>query len=226
MTTDPNQPHDPNQPSDPNQPYEPNTPPSSPPPAVGPDDPYAAPPAPGYSAPPPDATSGYGTPPPAASGYSAPPAGAVGGSRPVSKSTTSFDPKSLSTAQWLVIGGAVAYLIALILPWWSLDAGSFSVSISGFDNGLLVFAWILFLAAAALVLLPSFGVSLKLPVPVGLVVLGLTGLGLLFTVIRFFNLLGESSIGKFVGLLAAIAAVAGAFKLFQAERGHSETPTA
>lgn len=188
--------------------------------------------------------SGYAQPAPpqptGAAGYGATPTGATGGTAPASKPATSFDAKSVSTPEWLVIGGAVAYLIAMLLPWLSVSVGEgtglgLGESASGFDFGLLLFALLLLLAAAAWLLLRHFGVRMDLPVPRGVVTLGLTGLALLFVLIKFFDVLTaggdlegsgvdvSTGVGAYLGLLAALAAVAGAVMLFQAERRTGST---
>lgn len=233
MTTDPNQPHDPNQPSDPSQPHNPNTPPSSQPSAVGPDDPYAAPPAPGTSAPPPaGAAPGYGTqPPPPSGGYSPPPAERSTGS-------TGFDRSKLSTYDLGLGAAPVLFLLALLLPWVSVSVdggtgiGTFSESQNGFGSGLLTFAWILLIAAAVLALLPATSAKVTLPFPVGLALLGLTGLAALLTLIALIDVLGAgdelgglgsgvdvgTGIGAWLGILVALGALALAFLSFQASR--------
>jgi len=182
---------------------------------------------PGYGgAPPPPPSTG-------STGYGAPSASTPSGPTSTGKAATSFDPKSLSTPEWLVIGGAVLYLIALILPWVSVSASDvpgLGDSVNGFSQGLLVFAWLLLLAAAVWLLLRSFGVNLQVSVSRALVALVLTGLALLLTLIKFIDVLSSGSdlealgvdvgtgIGAYLGLLAALTAVAGAFMLFQSER--------
>lgn len=136
-----------------------------------------------------------------------------------------------------MIGGAVVFLIAMLLPWVSVSLAEglgIDLSESGFDSSLLVFAFLLLLAAAVWLLLRHFGVRMDLPVPRGVVTLGLTGLALLFVVVKFIDVLTGGDYGDFgadtgtgfgayLGLLAALAAVAGAVMLFQAERRTGST---
>lgn len=217
-----------NQPAEPQQPMyggAAGTPPPPPPPLGGTGEPVG-----GYAQPSTPTTGMAGS---TGSSYGTAPSG---NGTSASKATTSFDPKSVSTPEWLVIGGAVVFLIAMLLPWLNVSFGDglpgvgLSESANGFEFGLLVFALLLLLAAAVWLLLRHFGVRMELPVSRAIVALGLTALALLFVVIKFLDVLtsgGEfeasgvdvgAGFGAYIGLLAALAAVAGAVMLFQAER--------
>ncbi len=94
--------------------------------------------------------------------------------------------------------------------------GTFSESQNGFGSGLLTFAWILLIAAAVLALLPATSAKVTLPFPVGLALLGLTGLAALLTLIALIDV--GTGIGAWLGILVALGALALAFLSFQASR--------
>lgn len=151
-----------------------------------------------------------------------------------------LDLRSLSPPQWLVIGGAIVYFLAMLFPWISISLQGLpgvGESANGLGQGTLLLAWLLLVAAAAWLLLPLFGVHLQIPAPRTVVTLGLTGLALLLTVVKIIDVATSGGgfegidvspgFGAYLGLLAALAAVAGAVLLFLADSAASPvTPAA
>lgn len=211
MTTDPNSPSDPSQAS-------PYTPPPSAPPPMGAGDPLTGP-APAANYPPPEAPPA--TAPPAS--Y-APPPEAPAAATGAAATSVSFNRAKVSTADLTFAGAAVLFLIAMILPWASLDlgAGFGSVTVSGFDIGRLTFALILLIAAAALALLPAFGMNLALPVPRAVILLALTGLAVIVTFTAFIDVATSDGIGTgfgaWLGMLVTLGAVVQAALMFRADK--------
>lgn len=148
---------------------------------------------PPYGAPPQYGAPGYGQPPP----YGQPPT-----SRPAG---AGFDLKRLKMADYVIVGGMVLYLVLALFPWW--DYGSiygFSVSTRGFSSGLVTFAFVLFLLAAAWVVLPAF-TDLRLGFPRSWITVGLAVLGFLFTLFAWIDTLSVAfSIWALLGLLVSL----------------------
>jgi hypothetical protein len=110
-----------------------------------------------------------------------------------------------------------------MLPWILVSGDAIGIISggNGFSSGLLTFALILLLAAAAVALLPAFGVNVKLPFPRGLLLIGLTGLAALLTLVEFIDVLGadddlaaigggfdvSTGFGAWLGMLVALGAV-------------------
>jgi hypothetical protein len=106
-------------------------------------------------------------------------------------------------------------LISLGLPWFSL--GSFGVgiglSVNAFYHGWMYLTLLVALAALAYLVARAVWAGLRPPLPHAQVLLIATGLDLLLTVICFAAKPGGTawSVGAYLGLLAALAAVVGAF---------------
>jgi hypothetical protein len=155
------------------------------------------------------APGGFGAAPPG--GYGAPmPAARPAGSMPAYK----FDARNLSTLDRVAAFATFILLIDLFLDWYHLSACSvlgISCTASATDHGYMdisVIACILILIVYAAKL--GWGkLPFSLPVTDAQVVLGLSALNLLLVVIAFFDKHGLSwSYGAFLGLIAAIAALA------------------
>jgi hypothetical protein len=129
----------------------------------------------------------------------------------------SFDAKQLRTADYVVAGGTVLYLVMAILPWvdvahyLGIDLPGVDTTVSGFAfSGLVTFSFVLFLLAAVWAVLPAFT-----DVPTGFprrwVTVGLCVLGFVLTSVAWIRSLGYGfQIWALLGLLAAagIAVVA------------------
>jgi hypothetical protein len=172
-----------------------------PPPGYAPQSGYGPPPQPGYAQPP---QPGYGPP---AAGYGPPPYGppgygpaGQGGSQGVS-----VDLKRLRTADYVIAGGAVLYLVFALFPWWDYGDDFFFARLSGFDSGQVSSAFVLFLLAAAWAVLPAF-YDLRLGFPRAWVTVGLAALGFLLTLIAWIDTFDAGfSIWALLGLLTAAA---------------------
>lgn len=154
---------------------------------------------------------------------------AAGG--PPAPRATGLDMAKVPLRDRLIAVGALLFTLFMILPWYGFDdegrggidsttngfsdaVGAFGFSFEiGYATGPAVVAWLLLLLTAVWVLLPAL-TTLRLPVPRGLVTLGLTGLALLLTLITWIDALslvdgpdGEAgfSIIAFLALLTAAA---------------------
>ncbi|RBY89909.1 hypothetical protein [Blastococcus sp. TF02A-26] len=171
----------------------------------------------------------YGQQPPAPHQYGQPQHGygqqpAFGGSQ----GGSSVDMKRVHLFDWLMVGGWALLTLFMILPWFgfSEDEDGIDDSVNGFSNSvdtpfgsfdldyssaLSILSWILFLAAAVWAILPAF-VQLKLPFPRSFVTVGLAGLGLLFMLIAWIQVLtiddAPFSLIAFLALLTALAITA------------------
>ncbi len=132
-----------------------------------------------------------------------------------------MDLSKLTTADKLILGGGIAYLIAMFLPWYGLEGGSNS----GWDYFLgAIIPLILILISAIKIIINQMAPDTKLPdLPVSWAQAHLI-LGAAAAVIVLLRLLIGSEacafdfcidldrkIGLFLGLLAAIVVAAGGF---------------
>jgi hypothetical protein len=109
----------------------------------------------------------------------------------------SFDLKKLRTADYVIAGGTLLYLIFAIFPWFDYSYYYFGVSnatffndnLSGFGSGLVTSSFVLFLLAALWALLPAV-YTLKVGFPRGYITSGLAVLGLVLTLIAWIKSLG------------------------------------
>jgi len=151
-----------------------------------------------------------------------------------------FDPKKVSTLDWVVIGAGGLAFIDSFLPWYTA-----SVSFSGISRSDSAGAWsagfaawfsvLLLIAAGGLVLANAMGAQIKLPAPASLFALGLSVLAFVLILLRWFTFpsvdtglggLGEGfkassgpGFGLFLGLICAAAAAAASFLAFRAAGG-------
>ena len=145
-----------------------------------------------------------------------------------------MDLTKLSLGDKVIAGSGLVLLISAFFPWFTFDFGSFvgSVDQTGFDFfftgivpvllGLAMIGWV----AATRLLDMSMP---ELPVPEGLMLLGMGGLAALLVVLRL--LMGgddggtgalERSFGIFLATLAAVGLAGGGFLRFQ--EGGGELP--
>lgn len=144
-----------------------------------------------------------------------------------------MDLSRLSTGDKVLAGSGLALFVFSFFPWFSYD-GFYDISESGWDytmTGIVPTLIALALVAYVVVTKVLDNVTLpELPVPYGLVVLGLAGLAALLVVLRLLiggddggSDLLERSIGLFLAVLAALGLAAGAFLKFQEEGGQLPT---
>jgi hypothetical protein len=152
------------------------------------------------------------------------------------------DISKLKTADWLVGGGTIVFLIAMFLPWYKVDAFGFSASASGWDYFLLgIVPLILLIAVTVLTVLPKLMDGMNVPEEIGPMpkaqaALIAAGIALALVLLRLlFKDDGgvdggedfiDRGFGLFIAFLAAAAATAGAFLKYQGkEDGPATGPT-
>jgi hypothetical protein len=147
----------------------------------------------------------YGQQPPYGQPHGAPSPFGQGPGRPAG---AGFDLKRLKVADYVVAGGAIAYLVLALLTWIDFDEIYFSddYNVSGFSfSGLVTFSFILLLAAAVWALLPAV-TEVRLGFPRSWITVGLAALALLLTLIAWIQTFEwEFSL---VGLLALLVTAA------------------
>jgi len=127
-----------------------------------------------------------------------------------------MDFSKLTTNNWIAGGGGLVSLINIFFPWYGVDfGGGFgSVNANAFDAGILACVGaLLAVSAGALVVLKQLDVFEAKVGGLGTeqfaMVLG--GVGTLFILLKLVVDNEFAKFGLFLGLLAAIAATAGAF---------------
>jgi hypothetical protein len=130
----------------------------------------------------------------------------------------SFDPARVSKAEWIGLGAGLLAFIASFLPWYSVSAGLFSISVNAWSLGFLAwFPVLLMMAAAGVILAQQLGANMP-TVRTGwpLLLLGAGALSLVLILIRWVSLSAETdgvdfpgvsygaSFGLYVGLVASI----------------------
>jgi hypothetical protein len=135
---------------------------------------------------------------------------------------TNFDTSRLRFGDLIAAGGGLLLIISLFLEWYSASAPenslidiSFGVSgwqVLGFIDILL---FLIGVAAIALAVLRAMGMIDRVPVPAGLLLLGLGALATLLVLFRILDIPGPTtdgvgrSFGVFVALIAALATLVG-----------------
>jgi hypothetical protein len=142
------------------------------------------------------------------------------------------DLSKLTTSDWLVGGGGLAFLISMFLPWYGVEGFS-EANNSGFDYFLT--GWIpllLVIGTFVLTVLPKLADGVTLPETIGplpraqaaLIAAGVAAVLVLLRLLitssvevigTTFDL--DRKYGLFVALLAAIAVAAGAFLKYQGD---------
>lgn len=152
--------------------------------------------------------------PPAGASAAAPMGHAATAVRPM----FNLDLKRLTRNDQIVGGATLVLFISLFLPWFTVSVRGFgSGSVNGLYHGYMYIDLILALAILAFLVVRAGFDELPFRLPVGpeQALLAVTGLNLLLALISFVfkpaSVLGISvgwGIGAFIGLIAAIAAVA------------------
>lgn len=139
--------------------------------------------------------------------------------------------KQLSQGQQIFAGGAVVFLIAYFLPWFTVDAGFVDISANGSDVGALfgTIPLLLSLAMLAIIVIRALKPDAGLPDwPWAQVTLGVGAFCAAVVVLKL--LIGEDDgglgiisrgYGLFIATIAAIAMAAGGFLEFQANKTES-----
>ncbi|MGH8775217.1 MAG: hypothetical protein ACRDWI_08605 [Jiangellaceae bacterium] len=119
----------------------------------------------------------------------------------------------------IALGAAVLLFIDLFLPWLSVSFFDESVTANAWDSGLGTFAGILLIALIVWEVLRLTGNAPEFGVKHDLVTAGLAVLIALFTLILFFDVLGDTGIGAWIGLVLLLALGYAAFLAFTAGGG-------
>jgi len=133
------------------------------------------------------------------------------GRAPGAGASFSVDLKRLHPLDHGVAGGTLLFLVLGLLPWWRFGDDIFGVTFSGYENGLVSSAAVLFVLATVWALLPGF-VRATVTFPRASVTVGLASLGLVLTLFAWLDTLRYwFSFWALLGFLtaAAITAVAG-----------------
>ena len=135
-----------------------------------------------------------------------------------------FDVNRLSTGSKILLGSGILYLIALFFPWLGADLGDFGdllggidvpdVSVNGWAGGIGTLSGVFVIALLAWEGMAAAGVKLGTasPAMVGAVLGGLTAV---FGLINFIQSLDGLKIGAFIGLVAIVGLLYGAYVRFQ-----------
>ena len=143
--------------------------------------------------------------------YPVPPPGYPYG-RPAGGAEFSFDLKRLGRSDYAVAGGTLLYLLLGLLPWWRFGDTVFGVTFSGFENSMVVTAFLLLVLATGWALLPAF-VRTSLSFSRSSVTVGLAALGAVLTLFAWLDTLRYGfSLWALLAFLTAVAvtAIAGA----------------
>jgi hypothetical protein len=106
-------------------------------------------------------------------------------------------------ADYVIAAGALLFFILALFPWWSYGDDLFGYSLSGFDDGTVSTAFLLFLLAAVWTVLPAF-VDLRLGFPRGWITVGLAALGFVLTLFAWIESMSVSfQVWPLLGLLTA-----------------------
>jgi len=131
------------------------------------------------------------------------------GGQPPRGQGVSFDAGRLRIADNAIAGLTLLFLVLSFFTWY--DFGDFfgvDISVSGWTDGQIKFAFLLFLLATAWALLPAV-THLEVGFPRSLVTVGLAALGFLLTLLAWFDTFDfEFSIFALLGMLTAAAVLA------------------
>lgn len=142
----------------------------------------------------------------------------------------SFDPARVSKAEWIGLGAGLIAFIASFLPWYSVSAGLFSVSVNAWSLGFLAwFPVLLIVASAGVILAQNLGANVpQTRASWPLILLGVAALSLVLVLIRWLSLSAETDgvsfpgvsygagFGLYVGLVAAILLGLSQYMVFRA----------
>lgn len=133
-----------------------------------------------------------------------------------------FSMDKLSTAEKLIAGSAIVFIVWIFIPVWYSCCSALGVSadlgsVSGF-RGVLIISWLLAIVAVAEIGAHTMGTDINLPMKRGQIHLIVAGVALVFTLL---GLVAKStgltlSWGIFVGLLLTIIWTYGAYMMYNA----------
>ncbi len=134
-----------------------------------------------------------------------------------------FDVGRLSTGQKVLLASGALYLISLFLPWLGADLGDFGgiidvpdITANGWAGGIGTLSGVFVIALLVWEGLVASGVNVNVgatsPALVGAILGGLAGV---FGIINFIQSLDGLKLGAFIGLVAIIGLLYGAYVRFQ-----------
>jgi hypothetical protein len=140
-----------------------------------------------------------------------------------------FDMSKMGSADKIVGGASVVFIIWTFLPFWYSYSGpgadfaeavGGSTSISGF-RGVTLLAWLLAVVAIIEVGIHAMSSGMSLPIKRGLLHLALGGVGALLTLLGLITApsLFGASWGAFVGVVIALVWAYGAYMMYQEPGG-------
>jgi hypothetical protein len=139
-----------------------------------------------------------------------------------------MDLSKFKTSDWLKVGGGALFFSAGFMSWWKVDLGDLgSVGANGWDYFFTTgIAWLLLVAVAVITVLRVMNIKVPADLPWPLVMLAATLVSLLLVLIRFLSdgvgIDGSGlsrGTGAFLGMIGAIAALAGAVMGFKESGG-------
>lgn len=147
-----------------------------------------------------------------------------------------FDLSKISTADKIILGGTIGFVIWAFLPVWytcctALGVKFASNGITGFHGTLLLSWFLALLAIVEVVVTKVIGTELKMPVQRGMLHIAIAGLALLFTLLGLVlkpSASGAStslSWGIFVGLALNLVWAYGAYMLYSEPASTPSTPS-
>jgi hypothetical protein len=148
-----------------------------------------------------------------------------------------FDVNRLTVGQKILLGSGIIYLISLFFPWLGADLGDFGdllggldvpdVSVNGWAGGIGTLSGVFVIGLLVWEGLSAAGVKVSMgtasPAMVGAILGGITAvLGL----INFIQSLDGLKIGAFIGLVAILGLLYGAYVRFQESKVGTPPPVA
>lgn len=153
-----------------------------------------------------------------------------------------MDLSKMTTSDWLVGGGTLAFLIAMFMPWYEVSAFGFSASASGWDYTLFgIIPLLLLIAVTVILVVPKLAEGLNIPDQIGPLPkaqAALIGAGIAAVLVLLRLLIKDDggvdgaedlidrAYGLFIAFLAAAAVAAGAFLKFQGKDDDGGASTA
>lgn len=136
-----------------------------------------------------------------------------------------FDLSKVSTADKIILGGTIGFVIWTFLPVWYSCCTALGVTLAsegrnGFRSTVIISWFLALVAIVEIVLVKMMGTELKMPVARGLLHMAIAGVALLFTLLGLVakpSTLGVSnslSWGIFVGLALNLVWAYGAYMLY------------
>jgi hypothetical protein len=132
-----------------------------------------------------------------------------------------FDMSKVSTADKIILGGTIAFVIWTFLPVWyscctALGVKFLNEGINGFRNTVIVSWFLALVAIVEVVVVKMMGTEFRMPVRRGLLHIAVAGVALLFTLLGLVSKPTGVTLswGIFVGLALNLVWAYGAYMLY------------